>query len=71
MRVRARLTADMDPIVLTEAQKADIAFITQLEDESAFPAACPHFLFLLSSAAKFAWGLNVVCCLFSLSFQLS
>ena len=41
--VRARSTAEMDPIVLTEAQKADIAFITQLEDESAFPAAAPIF----------------------------
>ncbi len=33
----ARVCAAMDPIVLTEAQKADVLFITQLEDDSASP----------------------------------
>ena len=59
----ARLTADMDPIVLTEAQKADITFITQLEDDSAFPAAAPIF-FLLSSFCKVCVGVVCCCCFF-------
>ena len=38
----------MDPIVLAEAQKAHIKFITQLEDDSAFPLTRHRALSLTS-----------------------